>query len=379
VIYSVFLRNHFSGTTLSALAEDLPRIRELGIEWLWLLPFYPVGEKDKKGSLGSPYSIRDYRAIDPALGSLQDFTQLIERARHVGLRTMIDIVFHHTAPDHPWTGSNPDYYWKNALGKMEPRISEWSDVVDLDLNHPELRRELIETLAFWAQVGVEGFRCDVAPLVPMTFWKEARSTLEKRGYSVKWLSESLGRNFIHECHERGIPAHSDEEVAEVFDWGYDYFHHAAWLGALESAEGIKTYIEELNGELKKPHLAEKKIRFVENHDQPRIRERLAAFGGEESARAWELFMALLPGEFLIYAGQEFSSKHQPSLFEIDPCRIDAKSEWINQVLKFRRAWRAKGSVEAISWTPQGVLLRRTDGEVLIFPLRAERHLGLPQL
>jgi glycosidase len=335
VIYSVFLRNHAHGQRFEDLSKDLDRIQALGADWIWLLPFYPIGLKDRKGNFGSPYAIKDYCGVDPIHGDLEDFRALTTKASRLGIKVMIDIVFHHTAPDHPWTKSNPDFYLRKD-GEFSRAISDWSDIIDLDFKGRGLQEKLIETLKFWTRLGVQGFRCDVAPMVPMTFWKAARAAVEQEAGPITWLAETLSASWIEDCRRKGILAHSDSDTLEVFDLCYDYFNFEEWARALSARKDLEIFVSRINDELTHRELAKRKLRFTENHDQIRLRARTQV--DEKIARAWEVFMALLPGEFLVYAGQEYSSPHHPSLFERDPQKIsiDIHGEWIRSLVHFQK-------------------------------------------
>ncbi|MEY3609480.1 MAG: Alpha,4-glucan:maltose-phosphate maltosyltransferase 2, partial [Bacillota bacterium] len=140
-IYQVFVRNHTQAGTFQALIKDLPRIQSLGVSILYLLPIHPIGVLARKGKVGSPYSIRDYYAIDEALGTEQDFKNLITEAHRIGLKVMMDIVFNHTARDARWVKEHPEYYYYKD-GKLANRIGDWSDIADLDLTRQDVRKAL---------------------------------------------------------------------------------------------------------------------------------------------------------------------------------------------------------------------------------------------
>ncbi|HLV10502.1 MAG TPA: alpha-amylase family glycosyl hydrolase, partial [Halanaerobiales bacterium] len=195
IIYEVFPRNHSPQGTLNQLRADIGRIKELGADIIWLMPVYPIGETAKKGQYGSPYAIRDYRKINPHLGSREDFKELVERAHQRDIQVMIDIVFNHTAADSHLIREHPDWYLLDDDGKFSRKVAEWDDIYDLDYSSSSLREYLIQTLENWARLGVDGFRCDVAPLVPLDFWAEARKRLNKIR-DIIWLAESVEKSFI---------------------------------------------------------------------------------------------------------------------------------------------------------------------------------------
>ncbi len=173
VLYSIYVRNYSEAGTFAAVQADLDRIKALGTDIIWLLPIHPTGEKHRKGTLGSPYAIRDYRAVNPEFGTLDDFRHLVDAIHDRGMKCIIDVVYNHTSPDSWLAEHHPEWFFHKPDGSLGNRFGDWWDVADLDYSHKELWEYQIETLKYWARL-VDGFRCDVAPLVPLEFWKQAR-------------------------------------------------------------------------------------------------------------------------------------------------------------------------------------------------------------
>ena len=173
VMYSVFVRNYSPEGTFDALRADLPRLRALGVDVIWLLPSHPSGLAQRTGTLGSPYAIRDYRAVNPEYGTLADFIALTGAVHALGMRVIIDVVYNHTSPDSVLAQAHPEWFYRRPDGSFGNRVGDWTDIVDLDYGQSGLWDYQIETLKYWAQY-VDGFRCDVAPLVPLAFWQRAR-------------------------------------------------------------------------------------------------------------------------------------------------------------------------------------------------------------
>ncbi|SDI61169.1 alpha-amylase family glycosyl hydrolase [Dolosicoccus paucivorans] len=148
-IYSIFTRNYSQEGTFKAVQEDLDRIQALGTDVIWFLPFYPNGEVNKKGTIGSPYAISNYREIDPRHGTLEDFKELIKAAHDKGLKVMIGIVFNHTSPDSYLVKHHPDWFYKKPNGDFGNRVGDWYDVIDLDYNQKELWNHQLETIEYW--------------------------------------------------------------------------------------------------------------------------------------------------------------------------------------------------------------------------------------
>jgi glycosidase len=314
VLYEVYVRNHGANGNFGDVERDLPRLHTLGVDVLWFMPIHPIGVLNKKGSLGCPYSIRDYRAINPEYGSKDDFKQLIEKVHELGMSVMIDVVYNHTAHDSVLVKQHPEYFHQDEDGNPITTVPEWSDVIDLKHPNPDLTSYLIETLKSWVKEGVDGFRCDVASLIPIDFWTEAREEVAKIKPGVFWLAESVHASFVGTRRANGLSALSDSELYTAFDLTYDYDIWPIWQLAVQGKVPVRRYIEMLRYQdcIYPENFA--KMRCVENHDQARIM-RLAP--SRSQAMAWTAFQAFNNGPFLIYAGQESAMKHTPSLFEID--------------------------------------------------------------
>ena len=336
-IYQVFPRNYSREGSLKALCSDLDRIAAMGFSILYITPPHPIGEKSRKGSLGSPYAIRDYRAIDPALGTIDDLRSLAHEAKKRGMRLMIDVVFNHVSPDSVIALEHPEWILKDDKGRFARKCEDWSDVVDLDYEKRELREYLIETLDFWRDQGVEGFRCDVASLVPLEFWLEARRRVDPERRMV-WLAESVHTSFVREMRERGFYAACDPELHRAFDITYDY-DGIAYLEAYRSGKGsLDAYLSCRASA--RPLPAGPQARFLENHDQPRA----ASLYPAELLPAWTLFQLLLPGVSFVYMGQEYALRDKPSLFEPDPVKWEAGDQGFKTF--FDKAFAASRLIKA---------------------------------
>lgn len=168
VVYSIYVRNHSEEGTFKAVEKDLERIKELGVDIIWLLPVHPIGLAARKGRLGSPYANQDYREINPELGTLADFRSLTEAIHRLGMKCIIDVVYNHTSPDSWLAAHHPEFFYRTLEGKLGNRVGDWGDIVDLDYNNQELWDYQIESLTMWAGM-VDGFRCDVALCCRWTF------------------------------------------------------------------------------------------------------------------------------------------------------------------------------------------------------------------
>ena len=313
VMYCVYVRNHTEEGTFRSLMADLPRIKALGADVIWLMPIHPIGVVGKKGSLGCPYAVRDYRAVNPAYGTMEDFRCLVEEIHHLGMRCIIDVVYNHTAPDSWLAQHHPEWFFHRPDGSLGNRVGDWTDVVDLDYRHRELWDYQIESLRQWAEL-VDGFRCDVASLVPVAFWEEARAACAQVKPDLLWLAESVHTDFLRQMRAAGAGGWSDGELYQAFDVTYDYDIWTWYQGYLQGEVPLQTYVEILrlqDGLYPENYV---KLRCLENHDQPRIAGLVADRRRLENLTAFQMFQK---GMALVYAGQEWADVHTPSLFEKD--------------------------------------------------------------
>ncbi len=313
-IYEIYVRNHGPNGTFKDVTDDLARIKELGIDIIWLMPIHPIGKIGRKGSLGSPYSISDYREVNPEYGTKKDFSELVNHAHLIGLKVMIDVVFNHIAHDSVLAQDNPEWFHRDSNSKPVSTVSDWSDVVDLKFPNPTLEKYLIDTLIQWAKLGVDGFRCDVASLVPIDFWIEARKEVSKINSKIIWLAESVDASWIPERREARYKMNSDTELYQAFDVTYDYDIWGIWQAAVLGKVKTSSYIDMLKFQDCIYPQNYIKLRCVENHDRKRI---ISLSPTKNQALAWMAFQAFNKGMFLMYAGQESAAQNIPSLFEID--------------------------------------------------------------
>ena len=176
LLYSVFIRDYGQNGTFMDVEEDLDRIKSLGTDIIWFMPIHPIGKVGRKGTIGSPYAISDYRAVNPDFGTMEDFIRLTEEIHRRGMKCIIDVVYNHTSPDSVLSKEHPEWFYRDENGKPKAKVEEWWDIVDLDYSGQGLWEYLIETLCLWARY-VDGFRCDVAAFIPLDFWKRARAAV----------------------------------------------------------------------------------------------------------------------------------------------------------------------------------------------------------
>ncbi len=314
VIYSIFVRNYSKEGTFQKVQEDLDRIKSLGVDIIWLMPIHPVGKKHRKGSLGSPYAISDYRAVNPEFGTMEDFKALVDAIHDKGMKCIIDVVYNHTSPDSWLQANHPEWFYRKADGSFGNHVGDWWDVIDLDYNAShDLWDYQIETLQMWAKM-VDGFRCDVAPLVPLQFWLEARKRVAEVNPDCLWLSESVEPEFIRYLRSEGLWASSDSEIFQAFDMAYDYDIFGDFTKALTGEGTLTAYLDKVNGQESIYPANYVKLRCLENHDRARA---AAIIPDERALRNWTAYMYFLKGVTMIYNGQEVCCEARPSLFDKD--------------------------------------------------------------
>lgn len=332
IMYSVFVRNHTPEGTFRALMPDLKRIRNLGVDIIWLMPIHPIGSTARKGTLGSPYAISDYRSVNPEYGTQEDLKALVEEIHRLGMKCIIDVVYNHTSPDSLLAGEHPQWFYRKPDGSFGNHVGDWSDIIDLDYRNRDLWDYQIETLKQWAEI-VDGFRCDVAPLIPMEFWKAAREAVETVRPGCIWLSESIEPGFIRWLREQGLVAHTDSEVFEVFDIAYDYDIWGTFRGALEGKCSLSDYARAVTEQDRLYPGEYVKLRYLENHDQPRAAEIIPQ---KNRLLSWMDFLYFQKGMVLLYAGQERGISHRPDLFDRDIVQWETDQNYTERMQQLAR-------------------------------------------
>ena len=312
MMYQVFVRNFSEEGTFAEVEKKLDEIKELGTDIIWLMPIHPIGRVKRKGTLGSPYAISDYRSVNPEFGTLEDFISLVNSIHSHGMKCIIDVVYNHTSPDSVLSIEHPEWFYHKADGSFGNRVGDWSDIIDLDYNNRELWDYQIDTLKYWAKY-VDGFRCDVAPLIPIEFWLKAREEVAKVRPDCIWLSESVEPGFILYMRGRGLTALSDSEIYRAFDISYDYDCYKSFCGSIQNGT-LDEYVEAISRQEYTYPDNYVKLRFLENHDVTR-----ASFliPDENTLGSYTAFMFFQKGMALVYNGQEMGLSHLPSLFDKD--------------------------------------------------------------
>jgi len=302
VIYQLNTRQFTPEGTFRAAQKQLPRLAAMGVDIIWLMPIHPIGEVNRKGSLGSPYAVRDYRAVNPEFGTEAEFRAFVDEAHRLGLKVILDWVANHSAYDNPLTASHPEWYTRTPEGALtSPAGTDWSDVADFDYSQPGLRRYMTESLVYWVrEFGIDGYRADVAGYVPTDFWDTARAELDKVK-PVFMLAEWEQRDL----HHRAFDA--------TYGWGWK----EAMQRLVKSGEGAGPIRGYYAGQSETwPHAAMRMV-YTENHDQ----NSWDGVASEIYGPAYEAAIALSfvgSGLPLVYNGQEADNERQLAFFERDP-------------------------------------------------------------
>ena len=299
-IYEVNLRQYTSGGTFREFSDHLPRLAELGVGILWFMPVQPVGKLNRKGTLGSYYSISDYMAVDPAYGTLQEFRELVDRIHALGMYVLLDWVANHTSWDNVLTVSHPDFYRHNAAGDVFPPFNEWEDVIGLDYSNKDLRKYMIGAMQFWlTETGIDGFRCDMANLVPVDFWEQTRCELGKTK-PVFMLAEAEQREMLNEAFD------------VIYNWNFLHLMN-------DMAKGQRSVADleaMLHFEIEEFPEDSYQMLFTSNHDEN-------SWNGSEIERlhygleAYTVLCFTLTGMPLIYSGQEAGNYRRLKFFDKD--------------------------------------------------------------
>ena len=298
-IYEVNVRQYTTEGTFSAFQQHLPRLKELGVDILWFMPIQTIGEVERKGSLGSYYSIQNYTEVNSEFGTIEDFKTVVDKAHAAGMKVILDWVANHTSRDAVWL-ENKDWYVTNSDGKIVAPY-DWSDVAKLNYDNEDMRRAMLESMLWWVrETGIDGFRCDVANEVPTDFWITATDSLKRLKPDIFMLAE----------------AEEPELNQQAFDAYYAWdFHHK--MNMVAKGEGnVDSLRASLNKMITRFDDRAIPMYFTSNHDEN-------SWNGTEFERmgdAVPTFAALtyvLPGMPLIYNGQEVGFNRRLEFFEKD--------------------------------------------------------------
>jgi glycosidase len=302
ILYQLNTRQFTEEGTFRAAMERLEHIRDLGADVIWLMPIHPIGQEERKGTLGSPYSVADYRGVNPEFGTMEDFQAFVDRAHELGLKVILDWVANHSAWDNPLRDEHPDWYLRDWDGSFRPTPWwDWSDIIDFDYTQAGIREYMTESMAFWVrEVGVDGFRADVAAYVPLDFWETAREELDAIK-PVFMLAEAQMRDLHYRAFEAS------------YAWDWNNTMHAIAHGRADATALYGYYAEH---ESAWPREA-MRMTYISNHDQN-------SWDGTQFERFGDMLEPAIvlsvtgDGLAMIYNGQEAGNEKRLEFFERDP-------------------------------------------------------------
>ena len=353
VVYEMNVRQYTPEGTFAAAQNELPRLQELGIDILWLMPIHPIGVEGRKGTLGSYYAIKDYCDVNPEFGTMADFEAFLAEAHRLGLRVVIDCVANHTSPDAVWTTERaPEWYERNEAGETT-YTADWSDTANLNYENKDVWKGMADAMRFWMEKGIDGFRCDMACEVPLEFWQETITGLR---------ADYPGMFMLAEGEEPQL--HSLSGFNTSYAWE---LHHM--LNAIARGEkNISELLEYIAKDAERHPENASRLMFTSNHDEN-------SWAGTEFERMGDAakLMAILTftlpnGQPLIYTGQEMGWNKRFQFFEKDHIPAWEKNEYFNfykELIQIRHnnpalaAGGKGGKFEVISTTDSTLVFTRT--------------------
>ena len=311
VIYEVNVRQYSESGTFKDFTKDIPKLKDLGVKIIWLMPIHPISETKRKGTLGSYYSISNYKEINPEFGNKEDFDKLITEAHKNEMYVILDWVANHTGWDHHWIKTNPEFYTKNSSGEIidpiNPSTGEswgWTDVADLNFDNMEMQEEMIQAMEYWVKEhNIDGYRLDAAHSCPASFWKKSIDRLNETK-KVLMLAESDG------YHTGGF------ELIELFDMSYNWSGHHVLNRIFKKENNSKDLKENIVRNINDYSSEHILMNFTSNHDENTWAGTVFDRYGN-GAKTFAALTYFLPGIPLIYNGQEYGLDKRLAFFEKD--------------------------------------------------------------
>ena len=300
-IYEVNIRQFTEEGTFKAFSEHLPRLKNLGVDILWLMPIHPIGELNRKGTLGSYYSVKDYKDVNPEYGTMDEFKELVNEIHSLGMYVIIDWVANHTSWDNIWVHKYPDFFTRDETGNFIPPVADWHDVIDLNFDNIELWDEMADALKFWIEESnIDGYRCDVAGMVPVEFWNYVRPQLDE--IKPVFMLAEWDTPDMH---------------LEAFDMTYDWNLHKIMNRIYSKENNVNNLTDHIEQDRNKYPDYAIRMQFTDNHDENTwngtVFERLG-----DAVETFAVLTYTLPGMPLIYSGQEAGNNKRLEFFEKDP-------------------------------------------------------------
>jgi glycosidase len=300
-IYEVNVRQFTPEGTFKAFEPHLQRLKDMGIDIIWLMPIHPIGVKNRKGTLGSEYSVKDYYGVNPEFGTLDDFKALVKKIHDMGMHVIIDWVANHSAWDNKLATEHPDWYTKTIEGNFQPTPwYDWDDVIDFDYDQPGLRKSMTDVMKYWVkETGIDGYRCDAAGFIPVDFWDNARSELDAIK-PVFMLAEWESRD-LHK---------------KAFDMTYAWSLWDKMKDATSNKKGITGLVEYMAHDVNTVPRDAYRMTFTDNHDKNSWEgNQFSNFG--DGLKTCMVFCSVVNGMPLVYSGQEAGLDRSLKFFDKD--------------------------------------------------------------
>jgi len=299
-IYEVNLRQYSLSGSFKDFEKHLPRLQELGVGILWFMPIQPIGVINRKGTLGSYYSVNDYLSVNPEFGTIEDFKSMVKKIHELGMYVIIDWVANHTSWDNTLITGHPEFFTKDSLGKIISPVKDWTDVADLNYDNKGLRRYMIDAMKFWLkETDIDGFRCDVAGMVPTDFWEEVHPALD----SVKKVF------MLAECED---PKLHNIAFDMTYTWDFHNLITNIAKGNKNASSLVPLFKKEKNDYTKDAY----RMYFTSNHDENSWNgTAYEKFG--KGVKTFTVLSFIVPGMPLIYSGQEAGLNKRLKFFDKD--------------------------------------------------------------
>ena len=368
VLYQVNPRVFAPSNSFQAIIDRLDSIEDLGVNMLWIMPIYPIGEVKSKNS---PYSVKNYKAVAPEYGTVDDLRMLVESCHERGMGVILDWVANHTAWDNVWVAEHPEWYTQDKDGNIiYPPGTDWTDVADLNYDNKDMRAAMIDAMCYWVDsVGVDGFRCDVADEVPLDFWNDC----------IKKLRET--------AQPRGLIMLAEGSNPENFKAGFDLNYAWEFMGAIADVmkgdAKVGKLVEVDKHEYKDLDRNKFKLRFTTNHDEATKASPITLYGGPKASMAAFVATTMLHGGMLIYGSQEVGYPETINFFHYVPVDWNANSAMREEYKKLvaiyneHPALRSSGKVVPFDDDENNVLcvdrVLNNDNVLVIVNVRNEAH------
>jgi len=371
VLYEANIRQYSVEGSFNAFAEDLPKLKKMGVKIIWLMPINPISNTKSKGPLGSYYAVSNYTKVNPEFGTLKDFKSLVNKAHQLGMYVILDWVPGHTGWDHVWIKENSDYYLKNRKGEIIDPIDfrtgksfGWTDVADLNYKNMQMREALRKAMVYWVEeTNIDGYRIDQAYAVPQEFYNKTFAILKR----IKPLF-LLAETDIY--HPGGL------DLVKKFDASYDWPGHHLSKKVAQGQKNALNYSRHIERTIKRYGPENIVVNFVSNHDENSWNGTIEESYGK-SAYAFMALNYTIPGMPLVYSGQEYDLNKRLHFFEKDSFpKVSGKTmEFLQQLGALKNNHKALtsglsgGSFKRLLNSKNDQILafeRERDGDTIVF-------------